>query len=146
MNFFATFINLFLTALSLAILARVIMSWVTMFAPDSPIVKTINDMLNQMTEPVLGPLRRVIPPLGMFDLTPMIALILLQVIQVYLVPALYPSLRQISVSVRPSTAISFVRDRSPEMMDTVRFGTPRRLATTSTTALFALSRSGAAIT
>ena len=45
-------------------------------------------MLNQMTEPVLGPLRRVIPPLGMFDLTPMIALILLQVIQVYLVPAL----------------------------------------------------------
>ena len=64
------------------------MSWVTMFAPDSPIVKTINDMLNQMTEPVLGPLRRVIPPLGMFDLTPMIALILLQVIQVYLVPAL----------------------------------------------------------
>ena len=54
MNFFATFINLFLTALSLAILARVIMSWVTMFAPDSPIVKTINDMLNQMTEPVLG--------------------------------------------------------------------------------------------
>ena len=59
-----------------------------MFAPDSPIVKTINDMLNQMTEPVLGPLRRVIPPLGMFDLTPMIALILLQVIQVYLVPAL----------------------------------------------------------
>ncbi len=88
MNFFATFINLFLTALSLAILARVIMSWVTMFAPDSPIVKTINDMLNQMTEPVLGPLRRVIPPLGMFDLTPMIALILLQVIQVYLVPAL----------------------------------------------------------
>ncbi|MCY4530510.1 MAG: YggT family protein [Chloroflexi bacterium] len=88
MNFLQTFINLFLTALSLAILARVIMSWVTMFAPESSIVQSINDMLNQMTEPVLSPLRRVIPPMGMFDLTPMIALILLQVIQVYLVPTL----------------------------------------------------------
>ena len=78
MNFFATFIYLFLDALTLAILASVIMSWVTMFAPESPIVETINNMLKQMTEPVLGPLRRVIPPLGMFDLTPMIALILLQ--------------------------------------------------------------------
>ena len=78
MNFFATFIYLFVDALTLAILASVIMSWVTMFAPESPIVETINNILKQMTEPVLGPLRRVIPPLGMFDLTPMIALILLQ--------------------------------------------------------------------
>lgn len=74
-------------ALWLAILARVIMSWVTMFAPTSPVVETINNMLNQMTEPILAPLRRVIPPFGMFDLTPMIALILLQIIRGYLVPA-----------------------------------------------------------
>jgi len=84
LTFLATFINLFFTALWLAILGRVIMSWVTMMAPTSPVVQTINQMLFQMTEPVLAPIRRIIPPMGAFDLTPMIALILLQVIQQYL--------------------------------------------------------------
>ena len=85
MNFLTTFVNLFFYALWMAILGRVIMSWVTMFAPTSSVVQTINEILHQMTEPVLGPLRRVIPPLGMFDLTPMIALILLMVIRTYLI-------------------------------------------------------------
>ena len=85
MNFLTTFVDLFFYALWMAILGRVIMSWVTMFAPTSSVVQTINEILHQMTEPVLGPLRRVIPPLGMFDLTPMIALILLMVIRTYLI-------------------------------------------------------------
>lgn len=90
MTFFVNFISLFVDALTLAILASVIMSWVTMFAPESPIVESINGVLKQMTEPVLGPLRRVVPPLGMFDLTPMVALLLLQfVIKGYLIPALF---------------------------------------------------------
>lgn len=90
MTFLVTFIELFVDALTLAILASVIMSWVTMFAPDSPVVESINGVLKQMTEPVLAPLRRVVPPLGMFDLTPMVALILLQfVIKGYLLPALF---------------------------------------------------------
>ena len=81
MIFLTEFIDWLFRALTLAILGRVIMSWVTMFAPTSSVVQTINEILHQMTEPVLGPLRRVIPPLGMFDLTPMIALILLMVIR-----------------------------------------------------------------
>lgn len=88
MSFLITFVDLFFWALWLAILARVIMSWVTMFAPTSPAVQTINEILHQMTEPILGPLRRVIPPLGMFDLTPMIALILLTVIRNVLINSL----------------------------------------------------------
>jgi len=88
MNFLTTFVDLFFYALWMAILGRVIMSWVTMFAPTSSVVQTINEILHQMTEPVLGPLRRVIPPLGMFDLTPMIALILLMVIRTYLIGSL----------------------------------------------------------
>lgn len=88
MSFFITFVDLFFRALQLAILARVVMSWVTMFAPTSPAVQTINEVLHQMTEPILGPLRRVIPPLGMFDFTPMIALILLIVIHSFLINSL----------------------------------------------------------
>jgi len=76
----ANFIDLLIMALTFAILGRVIMSWVTMFAPTSTMVQAINQLLNQVTEPILAPLRRVIPNMGAFDLTPMIALILLQFI------------------------------------------------------------------
>ena len=43
----------------------------------SPLVRrwlaTINRLLMDLTEPVLAPLRRVIPPVGMFDLSFMVA-------------------------------------------------------------------------
>ncbi len=35
----------------------------------------------QLTEPVLGPIRRVVPPAGMFDLSPMVAMILLAILR-----------------------------------------------------------------
>jgi YggT family protein len=39
-------------------------------------------MLVDLTEPIIGPIRRVVPPLGgMIDLSPIIALVLLQVIR-----------------------------------------------------------------
>lgn len=75
-------------ALTFAILGRVIMLWVTMVAPTSPVVQVINQLLNQATEPILAPLRRVIPNMGAFDLTPMIALILLQFVGPILTGAL----------------------------------------------------------
>lgn len=37
-------------------------------------------ILYDITEPILDPLRRVIPRLGMIDLTPLVAIILIQVI------------------------------------------------------------------
>lgn len=43
------------------------------------------NILYQVTEPILAPLRRIIPKVGLFDLTPMVAIILLQVIR-YLLP------------------------------------------------------------
>lgn len=61
--------------LSLAILIRALLSWV---APDprNPIVQA----LDAITEPILQPLRQVVPRVGMIDITPMVAIILLQVI------------------------------------------------------------------
>jgi YggT family protein len=70
------FVNIFFNILSLAILARVLLSWVSV-NPFNPIVS----LLDQITEPILGPLRRVIPPLGMIDITPIVALFLLQFLQ-----------------------------------------------------------------
>lgn len=54
------------------IIIEVIFSWVNPHAPLAPFVRALN-------EPVMRPLRRVIPPLGGIDLTPLVALILLQI-------------------------------------------------------------------
>lgn len=59
-----------------AILARVIVSWILPGRTDNPIVAFII----QITDPILAPIRRVLPQMGMFDLSPMVALILLTVI------------------------------------------------------------------
>ena len=60
---------------SLLIFARVLMSWVT-YDPRNPIF----DTLAQITDPYLNIFRRFIPPVGMIDFSPMIALIVLQFI------------------------------------------------------------------
>jgi len=61
--------------LTAAIFIRAILTWFPI-DPRSPLVT----MLDQITEPILSPLRRVVPRLGMIDLTPMVAIILLQVL------------------------------------------------------------------
>jgi YggT family protein len=76
LNLLLTFIGYTLDALTFAILGRIIMSWISPSA-DNP----INVLLHQITEPILGPIRRIVPPLGMFDLTPMVAILLLYFIR-----------------------------------------------------------------
>ena len=71
-----TFIDILFTLLELAILARVLLSW---FRVD-PYHPAVN-FLYQITEPILRPLRNVIPPLGMIDISPIVALILMGVLR-----------------------------------------------------------------
>ena len=80
MNLLIYFVDLIFTLLNLAILARVLLSWVRV-NPYHPAV----ELLYRITEPILAPLRRVIPSIGMVDISPVIALILLQIIQEVLV-------------------------------------------------------------
>ncbi|MBI4298277.1 MAG: YggT family protein [Chloroflexi bacterium] len=72
----AQFANILVTVLYVAIIGRVIVSWLSL-RPDNPIVT----ILHQITEPILAPLRRIVPRAGILDLTPMIALILLWIVQ-----------------------------------------------------------------
>ncbi|MDO9444778.1 MAG: YggT family protein [Dehalococcoidia bacterium] len=58
--------------LAFAIFARAMLTWFPI-DKEGPIFRT----LNAITDPVLDPLRRVIPPIGALDLTPMIAMIAL---------------------------------------------------------------------
>ncbi|MGA9347673.1 MAG: YggT family protein [Anaerolineae bacterium] len=80
MDLLIYFVDVFFTLLSLAILARVLLSWVRV-SPYHPAV----DFLYRITEPILAPLRRAIPPIGMVDISPIIAILLLQIIQQVLV-------------------------------------------------------------
>jgi len=80
MDLLIYFVDVFFTLLSLAILARVLLSWVRV-SPYHPAV----EFLYRITEPILAPLRRAIPPIGMMDISPVIALILLQIIRQILV-------------------------------------------------------------
>jgi YggT family protein len=60
---------------SLAIVIRIVLSWVMSFT--NPILR----FLRRITDPILEPFRRIIPPLGMFDISPIIVLILLSFLQ-----------------------------------------------------------------
>ena len=68
----------------LAIFIRSILTWFPM-SPSNP----IKVALDQLTEPVLGPIRRYMPRFGMLDLTPMITIIVIIFLIVPLVRALF---------------------------------------------------------
>ncbi|HYD10752.1 MAG TPA: YggT family protein [Acidimicrobiales bacterium] len=64
------FIAQLLTIYSYLIFARIIMSWFPV-NPNGPMA-TIFSALYSVTEPVLGPVRRMMPRMGMFDFSPII--------------------------------------------------------------------------
>ena len=83
----ATLIYYIIQVITIAIFARVVLSWF-MVNPTSGFVVSLYQVLFQITEPILGPLRRIIPTIGMFDISPIVAIIGLQIIGGVLVRAL----------------------------------------------------------
>ena len=75
MNFLLNFVALLSQILTLAIFVRAILSWFPI-SRDNPFVEVIV----QITDPILGPIRRVIPLMGSIDFSPLVAIILLQMI------------------------------------------------------------------
>ncbi|MBC7235757.1 MAG: YggT family protein [Chloroflexi bacterium] len=68
------FITFLARILDLAILARIVLSWIPINRSNAVVI-----LIYEITEPILAPIRRLIPPLGGLDLSPMIAIILIQV-------------------------------------------------------------------
>jgi YggT family protein len=71
-SLFAALIDLY----SLIVLAAVIMSWVRV-NPRHPLASIVVGL----TEPVLEPIRRALPPLGGLDFSPMVLLFVLRVLR-----------------------------------------------------------------
>ncbi len=73
----ATLVNAIFTFLYLVILARVILSWFPNVSYNNPLVQFVY----AVTEPIMSPIRRVMPNTGMFDFTPMVAIIVIVIVQ-----------------------------------------------------------------
>ncbi|MDD5693389.1 MAG: YggT family protein [Patescibacteria group bacterium] len=75
--FIVNFVNILTNILMILIFARVILSWVPSGFP------RVRKFLFDVTEPLLAPIRKIIPPIGgVMDLSPIIAYLLLYLIQI----------------------------------------------------------------
>ena len=66
------------------IIVQAVMSWLVAFrvlSIQNPTVRSIWGGLERITEPVYAPIRRILPPLGGLDLTPMAVLLLIFFLQ-----------------------------------------------------------------
>jgi YggT family protein len=74
-GFLLRFVDVLFFVLNMAIILRALLSWFNL-PPSNRLVV----MLYDITEPVLAPLRRVVPRIGMIDITPIVAILLLEFI------------------------------------------------------------------
>lgn len=75
MRLFADLVNLIVQIYAFLFIARALMSFTSM-DPYHPVAQ----FLYRLTEPVLAPIRRVLPPTGMVDFSPMVAMLLIIVL------------------------------------------------------------------
>ena len=62
----------------LCVFGRIILSWFPV-NPGSP-VATVSSFLYSITEPILGPIRNLLPSIGMFDLSPMVVILAVRMV------------------------------------------------------------------
>ena len=58
------------------LLARILITWIPNLDPLNPVVQ----LLYRVTDPVLEPARRLIPPIGMVDISPIVVFFGLQIL------------------------------------------------------------------
>jgi YggT family protein len=81
----STFICIAVTVFWIVLLVRVIVSLLVYFAgmrpPSSGVLRSGHELLYDVTEPVLRPLRRVVPPAGPLDLSVIVAFVIITVLR-----------------------------------------------------------------
>ena len=73
-------ISSLLTIYSLILLARVFITWIPNIDRYNPIVKFLFDV----TEPVLAPIRQMLPPMQGIDFSPIVVILIIRVLQLFL--------------------------------------------------------------
>ena len=75
MGFIKIFLTLLINATTSLLLLYCVMSWFV--SPDFPLRQWIDGFINQL----LDPIRRFMPSFGMFDMSPIILMLILQLLQ-----------------------------------------------------------------
>ena len=75
MGFLRIFLSLLINATTSLLLLYCVMSWFV--PPDFPLRRWIDGFINQL----LDPIRRIVPNIGMFDISPIILMLILQLLQ-----------------------------------------------------------------
>jgi len=91
-GFLYTIISTLLQLVIYAIIASAILSWLVAFNVinlRNQFIYAVVRFLNAVTGPVLRPFQKVIPPLGGVDISPIIAILVLQAANSYLLPWLF---------------------------------------------------------
>lgn len=65
---------------SYVLIARILLSWVTMFWTPSSALTPVIRVIYELTEPVMSFFRRYIPPVGGFDLSPLIIFFIINIL------------------------------------------------------------------
>jgi YggT family protein len=79
--FIVTLISDVAQLLALLVIVRALLTWVPSVDYGHPVIRAIV----RVTDPVLQPIRRLVPPLGGIDVTPIAALLLIQVARYLLI-------------------------------------------------------------
>lgn len=82
-SYLVSFIQLFFQALWIALFARVILSWI-----DPMGNMRVSQIVREITEPILAPIRSILPNTGMIDLSPLVAFLLIGLVQNLILRAL----------------------------------------------------------
>ena len=80
-------IDTLITVYVCVLIARVVLSWLIGFNvvnQFNPAVRTIDDFCRTLTEPLLRPIRRLMPNLGGLDISPIVLLLGIEVVRILL--------------------------------------------------------------
>ena len=85
------FLQLALYILSLIIIAQAVMSWLIAFNVINAYNETTRSIyrtLTLITDPIYRPIRRIMPDLGSLDLSPLVVLLIIQLLANRVLPAI----------------------------------------------------------
>ncbi len=83
------FISYLLTLYIYVLIAAAVLSWLIAFNvvnPRSPVVHAVGEFLYRVTEPMLRPIRNLLPNLGGIDISPVILILLILFVQNVIIP------------------------------------------------------------
>jgi YggT family protein len=97
-SFLQSIVSSVIGLLVMVLVINAVMSWLIAFDVinlRNRLVYSISRTLDGISNPVLAPVRRIMPNMGGLDISPVITIIILQAARLYLVPWLFSPLRAI---------------------------------------------------